>query len=400
MSRKQKKKRLKSGGRKEKHRQTARAQQARHSAASPSVAPRGFDFGVPVTGLLVGAMEFPAHLHEAKAIAVAFGLEYSAEIQATLPSLSLVVRNPAPAAKAFSEFQRWGSDKDGDAVELALVLEVDGSYTFALGREMQRFTDQLTNYDRAFAHMPMTPVWMLPIPTSGEHLRQFSDWRRGPVRPFLLTVSSLPAGGDPSRRMPSALRPIPGIKSILKFECTIVQPGHASEKPTGQVAVLSARRRAGQAAAPASDPKLDPSQVRIHRQRILSTFFPVTLERLHLFGLRNEVSREVKQQGIAPWQLQQAICNLVLSRSLSHGAFHYNAATLSDDLPRTIAEALRSYVEEPSGEHFAIQAFTADQILTQIELDSRFLLTAFGQSSLPGSLPELQDALIQLGSIP
>src|ERR1700730_5149075 len=116
---------------------------------------RGFDFGVPMTAMLVSGLDFPSLLHDSRPLGLAYGYAPSQEVSQQIPVLGLVVRNPEPAAAAFRAFQQWGADSDGDVVELALVMENDHKYTFAISQDMRRLLDRMTRFDRA-----MSPLFM------------------------------------------------------------------------------------------------------------------------------------------------------------------------------------------------------------------------------------------------
>jgi hypothetical protein len=360
-------------------------------------AARGFDFGVPMTGMLVSGLDFPSHLHDSRPLGVAYGYAPSHEVNHQIPILSLIVRNPEPAAAAFREFQQWGADSDGDVVELALILEADQKYTFAISQEMRRLLDRMTRFDRAMSPLFMSPVWMLPMPITGSHVRDFCDWRIGPVRPFFLTAAVATSPQDLR-----AARPIDGLRPILKFECSITLPGEPAASPAATM-VRHRSQNSGNRDMPRrrfgspSNGSLEPTQLLLQRSRILSIYFPVTMERLALHWLEASVSKVLEMNGLARWQIEQAICNLVLSRHIVNGAPHYEKLRVSGKFERHIAEALGSYVEELDGHHDALHALTSEEILIQVALDGHFLLTRIGGQDAPSDLRDVQEALSSRG---
>jgi hypothetical protein len=101
--------------------------------------------------------------------------------------------------------------------------------------------------------------------------------------------------------------------------------------------------------------------------------------------------------GVRRWQLQQAICNLLLSKSLCDGAYHY-ATVRTGHLASRISAALRERVEEADGKPLFAPAMTSDNVSVQVCLDGAILLKAQGVSvSLDNDLSRIQSALASRG---
>jgi hypothetical protein len=306
---------------------------------------RGFDFGIPVKAMLVGTSEFHNHLHDAGALALAYGYASCELIGHSIPILSLVVKNASPILTAFKEFERWGSNTDGDVVDIGLVIESEAKYTLTITREVRRFVDQMTRFDRALMPMSISATWMFPMPISGPHVRQFCEWRRGPARPFLFSAATVPSGLDVKKAGPNTIQPIPGLRSILKFHCEIVEPGVPTKSPLGEIVSrfskggMSGKKRPAMSSG-FPDKANSPAEIHIHRDRILRTYFPVTMERLALFRLPADIEVLLAENALANWQIQQAICNISLSKKISNGDLHYKNLASGDEFARNVAEAL------------------------------------------------------------
>jgi hypothetical protein len=87
---------------------------------------------------------------------------------------------------------------------------------------------------------------------------------------------------------------------------------------------------------------------------------------------------EVMQQGGRRWQIEQAVCNLVLSQAIC-GSWHYLGVS-KKDLRSRILSATQSRFEEAGGKS-DVDHLSANIIQTQVRLDCLALLACFGIES-------------------
>ena len=107
----------------------------RRRAAQRNRTEYGFDYGIGITTMAVGSLEFNKNLVGAEVVAVAYGLEYSQKLGMTVPSITLVGRNEEPLRKAFEEFSDWAEATDADAIELTIVFMKSGGYRLCISPE-------------------------------------------------------------------------------------------------------------------------------------------------------------------------------------------------------------------------------------------------------------------------
>jgi hypothetical protein len=198
------------------------------------------------------------------------------------------------------------------------------------------------------------------------------------------------------------MQPISGLRPILKFQCEVVKARQVPVGPTAAMALQHLRRSRSPAKfrnveTAQSERELKPANIAARRVRILETHFPVTIERFRLFGLSPAVQPTIDQGLMADWQVEQAICNLVLSRQLTNGAIHYQDPSLANELDRKIARALISRFEDLDGDHKALHAVTLEQIVAQVRLDASALLQRFDGTVPSADLPKLQKMLEKRG---
>jgi hypothetical protein len=95
------------------------------------------------------------------------------------------------------------------------------------------------------------------------------------------------------------------------------------------------------------------------------------------------------------WQIHQAIANLVLSRGICSGSFHYSCVQKTE-MAETVITAARRYVES-STDPDKLAGITPELVAKQIELDIRYLLKANDISAPSGDLSKLQAKLVATG---
>lgn len=302
-----------------------RKRKAGASRGTPSgnKAPRGFDYGCLPHAMAVGYYEFPNQLGEASVIGVAYGETWSDEIKRRVPTVTLVAQRGEPLAKAFDTFNAWAASTDPDAIELTIVVSTNGGYILSLSPEMSRLERRCLGFDRTHSLTFVMTTWSKPIDTVHPFLRQLQEYSRQPVAPFYLSGATHPAPITTlAGESPPALRPIPGLQALLKFEATLVDELDVEPGTTAAMALQIAssnksdRQRNGRHIPPS------PSHVSKQRVTTLRTHFPVTLERIQRTGEVREMARELARDGIAIGQIEQALCNLTLSRDLRAGS-HY-----------------------------------------------------------------------------
>ena len=85
-----------------------------------------------------------------------------------------------------------------------------------------------------------------------------------------------------------------------------------------------------------------------------------------------------KMKGVRQWQVEQAVCNLLLSTSLCNGVPFYGCVP-KGEITQAIAQALKD--REEKSETREINKFSADQILKQVCLDGLELLRSMGHTA-------------------
>lgn len=330
--------------------------------------PRGFDFGCLPYAMAMGSLELPGQLGDASIIGVGYGERWSHDLGARVPSITLVAQQEQPLVDAFATLDAWADSTDPDSVELTIILRSDGGYLLAISPETQRLTQRCLGFDRTHVAITAAVMWVKPINTAHPFLRQLQDYARSPVAPFLLDGAVY--DGDPSvAPSPSYLREITSVNPLLKFEVTIIDEADVQPDTTAALALaIASAKTAGKGSA--APPPRSPSDVTRLRVKSLRTHFPVTLERCRYSKAITTLVRELAPIGIRAWQIEQALCNLVLSSVICND-LHYrclSASKLEDSVIAALGDLYEIATDQP------IPDVTAESLQVQVLADTNTLL--------------------------
>lgn len=359
--------------------------------ASKSLHGHGFDYGIGITVGAVGSMDFNNNLIAAEILAVAYGFDYSQELGAQVPAITLVGRNESPLRAAFDEFWSWTGETDADAVELTIVLRNNGGYHLCIGPEVGALYKRALQFDAVTNPLAFQLTWIKPIQTTSQPLRDFRDYVcAGSVRPFLLRaanyVGPLPLSGT-SR--PDHIQPILEQQELLKFEIRFVDEGSDDDLQWQNIALGKEKERSDTAEENKTIPK---SVVWSRRRESLKSIFPVTLWRSKSSAFFRNVRTEAENRGLLDWQIDQALCNIVLSREACGGKLHFCGFS-DDNWLDSLWEALRNRFEMSGVDHDGFAWLTIDDIERQVMLDAKVLLNHYGAKDIGDDIRQVQRML-------
>jgi len=346
---------------------------------------RGNDFGIEYHSLLVGAMDFLNHLKNANIIGMAYGIAPSKDLNAQLPLLSLVGTNAEPLYLAFKEFNRWSEGTDGDVVDLTIILMDDGGYIISLCPNWDRYSHLISPYNAVATPILTIGIWAKKLDSRGPYVDEFYLLCKLPVTPFLFGAAVYKGAIDELSIKPHSLHHPDDIKSLLKFNALVVTESEANHHPRAKPLIDLIRARDAGKHVKQSRKKMErDAKPTIHtikkeRMRKMKMFFPVTLFRLTALDLVQKFRADNRLKGVSNWQIKQAYCNLLLSKSLTDGQLHY-VGIPEEDLTNQIAHALAERYEEADNDFADLLSFTVDDIAKQITLDAATLLRVWGDS--------------------
>lgn len=349
----------------------------------------GFDYGCLPYAMAVSTFAFASHLHDAGVIGAAYGYEKSELLRATVPALTLVGSNEAPLRKAFAEFRAWTESSDGDALEVSIIFRTGDGYLLALSPEPDRLERRCLGFDRTHQVITSAITWCKPIDTVSPGLLQLRDYSRAFPAPLLFGCAVLPYAIPGAPVDPSSLQFLDG-ESILKFDMTFVEEAAVLEGTTAWVALQTTQKNRSNK-TPAAPPFI-PERVWQRRTAALRTHFPVTIERFRKSETLQALAKEVAQKGARDWQIEQALCNLVLSQELC-GKPHF-AGVSADSLEATVIRSLQDRYEKANGA--VIAAPSLEEMIAQIVADTEVVLRSSGR---PRRIVDLESASAAVSEI-
>jgi hypothetical protein len=370
----------------------ARAKKRKRRASRsevPKVQPRGFDYGCLPYALAVGSADFPVYLNAASVDGIVYGSAWSEELARPVPTISLAGKRGAELAKAFETFNAWSKLTDPDSLALTFVFRKSGGYVLGVSAESSRLERRCSEFDRTHRPLVFTPMWFKTMDSVNPFLLDFRKYCAAPIAPFILDGVTY----DPRDRLSASsvpdVHPIPGLAPLLKFEVAFVDEDDVAPNTIGWIAL-----KIGSPAlpkAPKGPPQPKPEEVSQQRAETLRCHFPVTLERLRRIVGTRQLMLQLESEGVRAWQIEQALCNLVLSADMGH-APHYSGLS-ARKVQSLINDALRSRYEFADGSD--LSAFSVNEIRTQAIADGNALLRHFRDKAV-SDMTALQAALQHL----
>lgn len=346
----------------------------------------GFDYaGLPRVAA-ISSPEFPSHLHGARVDGVAYGVVWSTALKENIPCISLVAQNCDALTKAFEEFNAWSRLTDPDSVELTFVFLRDGGYVLGITPEYSRLTRRCLGFRRAHHVLVLTAMWFKRMDSIHPALHELREYSSLSVAPF--SFGGCTYVGPRSALTPSSppdtvpIRPEP----LLKFEVAFVDEDAVEPDSIGWVAIHAQSEHG--VASRTSPSKPESAELATVRHRALACHFPVTLERLHRKGDVSALMRHFAATDVRPWQIEQALCNLVLSRETGTGT-HFESLGARNVVDH-VTQAIEFRQEVADGGN--IPEFTFDQVQAQIVADGNALLRLLKKKKRP-NLSAVQGAL-------
>jgi hypothetical protein len=236
--------------------------------------------------------------------------------------------------------------------------------------------------------------WIKKMDTTHHGLLDLREYHRALIAPIavgpVLMPSSLivPDGG-------MSMRPVEGVRPLIKFQFGFTEEDDEDLSPAAAV-MLDFHRSGGDKGRSAGGlPERTQSIWGTKRSTVLREMFPLTVFRSKRRDLPNQVRAQLSRVQIADWQIEQAVCNLVMSRALGADGKHYNGIAPNALVDR-IANAASGYVELANGKDDLAEFSPAD-VARQVWLDADYLVVTIGERARDGSLSARQSILRRRG---
>ena len=349
----------------------------------------GFDYGCPPNAIAVGGLELPTLLTDAHIDGVAYSMRDSPELNENVPAITLVAQDGDALANAFSMFHNWAESSDPDAVAVTFVFRGSHSYILGITPEPSRLEQRVLGYSRTRQAISSSALWCKPIDSVHPMLLSFRDhYESSLIAPFILDGATY---FGPRNAVPRAasiqLREISGLHPLLKFEATFVDEHEVAPGTIGWLISQMQSSPNPQIAMGQNCP--DTNEIANRRNRAISEHFPVTLERIRSNIEVREVSLKLLGEGIESWQVEQALCNLILGMAVDK-----EHVKTRQQMRERIIEALDARFECADGG--VLPLFEIDRIRSQVLADGNELLTHL-KKNRKDDLSAMQSRLRSLG---
>ena len=360
----------------------------RRGTAQRHLSEYGFDYGIGITSAAIGSLEFNKNLIDAEVVAVAYGIGYSQKLGIKVPAITLVGKNEEPLRKAFEEFSDWAESTDSDAIELTVVFMKDGGYRLCINSETNALYKRTLQYDTVVNPMAFQVTWIKVINTTSQPFIELREHlSAGIIRPFLLGASRYTGIlQNDSQPIPELFDPISHRQELLKFDIRFVDEGSKHDLHWQRIALGSEyiERK-----PKAEDRKFPKSIVWYRRIESLKRLFPVTLWRSKSCERAKELRYSAEKRGLHEWQIDQAICNLVLSQQIAEGKLYFQGCSKSD-WPDLLWKSLCNRFEIASVDEPEFEQLTVENVVYQAILDGKTLLRHYGIKRINNKLERIQ----------
>ena len=350
----------------------------------------GYDYGTRPITLVVGDTEFPNFLTSEQFVALIYDQVPDFGLLVNPPRLTMVFKDIKVGRKCFVLFKKWAGDtEDGDAIRISFIDLRDGSYGMCISQDVERLIKRMVpeifRDEVELRIMNVGHIRTFPRQSEGY------NWFKAAVddSPFVLAFQQV--NGAPLREL--AMRK----REILFFGEGAV-PEHSIERSL----IQGMDSKEGYEIHRKIPPEIRFANERVHdrRRKQMSTFFPVTLERL-CFDRKFLAKKErLIAEGYTEWQIVQAACNISLQHIAPElfGTADEGPSSACTSIALNVLEFLLTHHEDLNRTLPPQKELTTANLRKQLDADARVLLEYATESDSKGiKRGELQTELEKRG---
>jgi hypothetical protein len=336
----------------------------------------GFDYGWPEANVALADPLFSNLLMRAEVNAVGYAVVRGPDGGIT-PMLLLTGVDEGPLREVFALFARWQSLSGPGAIHLEIAFDGAG-FRIAVLPDSRSLRWRCCGFGNISRPDTFNLAWVKAIDTRSDFLDSLADYGRGPFAPVYLGAAIAQTNGD---GLPYA-RELDDVPTLLLPSIQIHR--RPEDIPLGSFLASDA---AGDDAPPIS---FDPSLIAAQRAWRLPSIMPKTIHVLRHTELGCLLVDRLAQEGVARWQVEQAIANLRLGALADFGEAPPQSHWME-------IHSLRLGHIELAEQAVDLGAWTVADILDQIRRDARFLLRRIANVPATATLAMCQTALREAG---
>ncbi|WP_231420779.1 hypothetical protein [Sphingomonas sp. Leaf205] len=323
----------------------------------------GYDWGWPEVEMVMANMELSKRLAAGGFVGCGFGL-----VPDGLPFVTLLGTDIRKMRSALALLKEWTTLSGPNAIRMEIVFDGRG-YVLAISQQIDLLRWRASGVDTVRQPLMMVTSHIKRMDTRHPVLDQLARYAQQPVAPLWLVVAEMPA----------EMARIKGSRDIgftPNWDGAILMPGidvyrRLEDRPAHSMARTEGEFEASKDVGPDRDwPPAgdeDAAGVTRARERRLAASMPKTLHVLRTTSRGAALMAQGQGLGCAPWQVEQAVCNL---RSV--GFLAYEPSGRGKRL--TMLKAIRRGVLEPASADVDLTVIPAAELESQIGLDAAFLL--------------------------
>jgi len=322
----------------------------------------GFDYGLKPRCMIIGDMEYPNLLHQAKVVAIGYGvLPHFGPLSNTIFT-SLIFENKTKGRECFEHLKKWvDTSGDSKAVVLSFIEKRDGGYKVCIYPEFKLLEKRCIP---EYMIDEVQPIFTVPItfPIVVEKVSQnYYEFKRQAVKkPYIF------CGASREGEMFLDL-------AIQKRNVNFFQEGNIPEDAPEK----AFERKYNQSQITGKKILLNnPSEIFRRRKKKLKNYFPISIAKLEYMHNFIQVRTQLIEIGYQEWQINQAACNLIVSYRMVKKLFFQGleGKVASSQILNYLLDSFEEYENIIPDE----TEFSLDNLKRQIKADMKELLLAFG----------------------
>lgn len=336
----------------------------------------GFDYGWPDANVALADPLFSDLLMRADVNAIGYAVVRGRDGGMT-PMLLLTGAHEGPLREVFDLFARWQLLSGPGAIHIEIAFDGPGFRIAVLpdGRSLRWRCCGFGNVSRP---KTFNLAWVKGIDTRSDFLDSLADYGRAPFAPVYLGAAIAQTDGN---GQPFAC----DLDDVPRLLLPSIQIHRRREDiPAGS---FLAGGDAGDDTIPWD---VDPALVAAQRAWRLPSIMPKTIHVLRHTESGRQLVDRLAAEGVARWQVEQAIASLRLAALAEVGEAPPHSHWME-------THSLRLGHIELADQAVDLGAMTIDDILDQIRRDTRFLLRRIGSTPAAETLSAGQTALREAG---
>lgn len=333
----------------------------------------GFEFGYLPRVMYANTSGFDLnnHMINGRVVGCAYGVDRVKGYPDAVPCLTFVGEVASELLEASKCLELWGCGRDGDSVDIEIILKTGGGYFLVMQPNYKRLMHRVVK-DVALINITLfSSTWIKTMDTTHPIIFKWKEHLTSKISPVKIGFATAKVvGGVPQF---DTIEPLEGALSFVKFGLKI-----QSEEECPDHWALNIVRRTKREGSQPGPVKGTPNDVAAARTNVINSAFPISRTRLRRTSITDQVMA-LASAPIARNQIEQATINVLLSREWTGGQDHYaGVANLESEWWERVGHRV-----EIAGTPNTISEINPATVYQQLTLDVAHTLRRHGASVSP-----------------